>query len=800
MYPINNKKTNAKRLHFILLGALSILITGFLSVYIFSQQPVQYILKIDKTKKNTDALLQRKAVKIIHEQATCYLGIANEQGIAELNSHGVSSHILDQTENPDDRYYMVYLRDLNNLNTLKQNGIAVQVEGHHVLFRPFDSQNPRTTFPGFFRGIKRLGDSILIGQRPFTPEQISSAAKRLQVNSTISQMVSTVSQSNIRSNIQTLQDFDTRDATSSECAQAGEFLYNKFAQAGLQVSYDTFSFEGNTSRNVIGYLAGKTNPTSTIIICAHYDSTSEDDSDDAPGADDNASGVAAVLEAAKILSKYSFSNSIKFVLFSAEEYGLYGSAHYAKDAQNSGEHITAAINLDMIAYRATASQDVDVIVNSNSSWMKSTMEGAVENYTSIPVHTTTDGSYDYSDHYSFWERGFPALLLIEDYDDINPYYHSGQDTIDTIDLSYATEVIKASLAATAQLAEPVTNNAVINLNRTQLYFSGTNSGVHTGSQDVWINNSGGGSLNWSATSNRSWLTLTPASGTNNGVITVSVNPTSLAAGTYTGTISLTSGSATNSPQSISVSLTVKSASQTSAPFGDFSTPANGATVQSSFPVTGWALDDIGVQSVKIYREQGSSLVYIGDAAFIEGARPDVQTAYPNYPQNFKAGWGYMLLSYFLPGGGNGAYKLHAIVTDLDGHSVDLGTKTITVDNAHAVKPFGTIETPTEGGTASGTSFINWGWALTPQPNQISTGGSTINVYVDGVYVGHPHYNVYRSDIASLFPGYANSNGAIGYFYLDTTAYSNGIHTIQWTVSDNHGNTDGIGSRYFVVQN
>jgi hypothetical protein len=117
-----------------------------------------------------------------------------------------------------------------------------------------------------------------------------------------------------------------------------------------------------------------------------------------------------------------------------------------------------------------------------------------------------------------------------------------------------------------------------------------------------------------------------------------------------------------------------------------------------------------------------------------------------------------------------------------------------------VKPFGAIDTPTQGGTASGSSFINWGWALTPQPNSIPTNGSTIKVYVDGVNLGHPTYNLYRLDIASLFPGYANSNGAAGYFYLDTTAYEDGVHTIQWTARDNAGNIDGIGSRYFTIQN
>jgi parallel beta-helix repeat protein len=238
------------------------------------------------------------------------------------------------------------------------------------------------------------------------------------------------------------------------------------------------------------------------------------------------------------------------------------------------------------------------------------------------------------------------------------------------------------------------------------------------------------------------------------------------------------------------------------PFGEFATPIDGSTVRSSIAVTGWALDNKGVQSVKIYRESedGSTLVYIGDGVFVEGARPDVEAVYPGYPNNSAAGWGYMMLTNFLPNGGNGTFTLHAIAMDTDGNSVTLGTKQIFCDNANAVKPFGAIDTPAQGGTASGTNYRNQGWVLTPLPNKVPEDGSTIDVFIDGKKVGNVTYNIYRSDIAGFFPGYANSNGAMAYFDFDTTAYANGVHTIQWVATDNDGNTDGIGSRYFSIQN
>jgi hypothetical protein len=319
-----------------------------------------------------------------------------------------------------------------------------------------------------------------------------------------------------------------------------------------------------------------------------------------------------------------------------------------------------------------------------------------------------------------------------------------------------------------------------------------------------VSNSGSGTLDWSAADNASWLSASPTGGTAPTTVTVTITPTGLSTGGYTGTVTVSAGSASNSPQTVTVNLTVTSSANDQEPFGHFDTPVQGATVRSSIAVTGWALDDVAVESVKIYRNpvanEGNDNIYIGDADFVDGARPDVQSQYPGYPNSSRAGWGYMLLTNFLPGNGNGAFTLYAVAKDGAGHSVTLGSKTITCDNANAVKPFGAIDTPTQGGTASGGKFINWGWVLTPQPNSIPTNGSTIHVWVDGKKTGNPTYNIYRSDIAGLFPGYVNSSGAVGYFYLDTTVYDNGVHTIQWTAGDSGGNSDGIGSRYFTIQN
>lgn len=233
----------------------------------------------------------------------------------------------------------------------------------------------------------------------------------------------------------------------------------------------------------------------------------------------------------------------------------------------------------------------------------------------------------------------------------------------------------------------------------------------------------------------------------------------------------------------------------SAPFGEYSTPVDGTPAAGSIVVSGWALSDVPIQKIKIYKlNDDDSLIYIGDATLVEGARPDVAKAYSNYPRNTNAGWGYMLLTNFLPGG-DGQHTLIVKAIDVAGHSAVLGEKTIIVDNAYATKPFGAIDTPAQGGTASGSQYRSCGWTLAPAASI-----GSINVYIDGVYKGHVTYGIRRQDVANLFPGYANTDYAGGYFDFDTAQYANGVHTIFWIATDSDGNSEGIGSRYFNVNN
>ncbi len=338
------------------------------------------------------------------------------------------------------------------------------------------------------------------------------------------------------------------------------------------------------------------------------------------------------------------------------------------------------------------------------------------------------------------------------------------------------------------------NNVPLTLNRSTVYAKTlTNGASRTPPQVIRVSGEPGETPTWDASSSAAFVDIVKSA--DGRSFTVALKPGSYAAGAQSATVVVTPTPGIGYVSTtLTLNITASLPGATLPPVGSFDTPADLQVV------------DVGVQSVAIWRSpvagepaQANGLVFLGTASPVEGARPDIEGAFGTTPLNNLAGWGYMLLSNFLPNNGNGIFTIHAIVTDVDGHTVSLGTRRIDCRNSAAVTPFGTIDTPLQGQTVSGT-IVNFGWALTPKPAMIPIDGSTIDVIIDGAAVGHPTYNNFRADIAGFFPGLANTDGAVGFFYIDTTTLANGVHTIAWVVRDSNGAATGMGSRYFTVAN
>jgi len=363
---------------------------------------------------------------------------------------------------------------------------------------------------------------------------------------------------------------------------------------------------------------------------------------------------------------------------------------------------------------------------------------------------------------------------------------------------------------------------VVQLDRSALVFSaidgGTGFTASTGTQILRLTQAGDGAMSWTAAADQPWVSISPASGDGGAALSVSVQRSGPLNSTQSATLTISVRGAANSLAPVTVTLRVLSSGAARAAFGSFDTPVDGAGgIAGSIPVTGWALDDLEVRRVTICRAPvgaeapgphswcgGTAAIYIGDATFVEGARPDVQEYFPGLPRGARAGWGYMMLTNFLPASGNGTFVLSAHAFDAEGNAALLGTKTITCANSASTAPFGALDTPGQGEVISGAVYHNFGWVLSPAPNFASpVDGGTVRVLIDGVDVGSPAGWVGRSDLQSVFSAasYPGVDHAAAVFTFDTTALANGVHTIAWIVTGSpDGGTAGVGSRYFTVSN
>jgi hypothetical protein len=245
--------------------------------------------------------------------------------------------------------------------------------------------------------------------------------------------------------------------------KATELAFERFTALGLHPAYHAWSASGNTNRNVIATLPGTTRSNELVLITAHLDDMPPGSR--AAGADDNASGSAAVITAAGVLSQCQFERTVRFVLFTGEEQGLYGSASYAGLAQTNGDNIVGVLNLDMLGWDSKPpatfqlhTRTVTAPGYSNDLALAATFTNAATVYALTPdiVPVVKADGLTASDHSSFWNRGYAAICAIEDYGaDFNPYYHTVNDTLARMNMRYYTAAVRAAVASAAHLAHPV---------------------------------------------------------------------------------------------------------------------------------------------------------------------------------------------------------------------------------------------------------------------------------------------------------------------------------------------------------
>ena len=390
--------------------------------------------------------------------------LATDGDLLTLEQRSIPYRILDT--NPKDHLYLLVFPFGEFVETIAQFGSILDYYDDCVLLRTTENNIPH---------LNNL--QVELSRLFFRPVHIKSTTEPalekydLRADTLIEKLVNAVSQDSIYASVLRMQRMYTRYATSdSNKLVAVPWIANRLLEYGCDSVY-FHNFSGSYGPNVIGIRRGKVDSAwnKYCVIGGHLDDVPS--SGYAPGADDNASGTTAMLEAARVMKDFNFEHTIRFIGFNAEEQGLIGSAEYASNAHTQGDTIIGVFNFDMIGYvqspnRDTVNAHYTTAVPGCSLFVCEFFQAVADTYTQLKIrkvrNTGTSGS---SDHASFWQNDYKAMLGIERV--LCPGYHTIGDTIGPSGLNnlpFATKVIQTGVAALAKLAIPVSMiNALPNI-------------------------------------------------------------------------------------------------------------------------------------------------------------------------------------------------------------------------------------------------------------------------------------------------------------------------------------------------
>jgi Zn-dependent M28 family amino/carboxypeptidase len=255
------------------------------------------------------------------------------------------------------------------------------------------------------------------------------------------------------------------------------YLHRQFSEAGLTVTKQPFQALGGIFHNIIGTSLPDTQPFRSappLILAAHFDTVQG-----SPGADDNASALAVLLSITRQVRAINVARPIRFIAFNLEEENLLGSSAYTALLKKNREALHGAIVLECVGYAShqqnsqkippgvpiavpTTGNFLAVVGNERSQALTGSVVQAMKSHLPIvPLIVPGNGEKlpdtRRSDHTSFWEQGFPAVMLTDTANFRNPHYHRSTDTLDTLNLDFIVSVAEGLMAAVIELAgRPIT--------------------------------------------------------------------------------------------------------------------------------------------------------------------------------------------------------------------------------------------------------------------------------------------------------------------------------------------------------
>ncbi len=406
---------------------------------------------IEKRNAGLNSLAKTEGINVYGVLNNIYLVGANPQGLMEIGKPGIEAEYIDARDESSE-YFIFRVRE-SDLDKIRDEIEIIYQDGDEAIGK---SGGPLSeSIQGLLHRLTRIS---------FVPRPViqSGAAPVFEplTDPQIEAIVALVSETQYTAYIQTMQDFGTRYSYTAGCRAAEQWAENTLAGFGYTAELFPFTYGGNTWNNVIGRKTGLAHPDSIYIIIGHLDATSENPYTSAPGAEDNASGSACVLEAARVLSQIDLDCTIEFILATGEEQGLIGSEEYAQYCLSQNRNIAGVFNFDMISYAGAYGWDTNIFSDQNfpaEVALADLLGISTDEYTlAYSERVNTSGPEYGSDHYYFSLYGFPAPFSIDaqlwSAPDWYPWYHTTNDLISRLDLDFGTEVVKGAVATLATVA------------------------------------------------------------------------------------------------------------------------------------------------------------------------------------------------------------------------------------------------------------------------------------------------------------------------------------------------------------
>ncbi len=411
-------------------------------------------------------LLARLAgtMEIWHDAGNFVVGAARPGQIRGLRRRGIAATPLTSLA-LEDELMLVDLAQVDSWAEIDGEGRVLYRSGEVVLVAfPGETElSPRQAMAGRASHLAYTA----VRRRPVTPA-LPAAWRGVPLGTAgvldgpsdprVQTLVDQIDALAIEANVSSLASNHSRNSTVPTYIDAARDQIIAQLQ-GYGYAPTTQFFSSSHGDNVLVEIPGVLTPNKWVVIGAHYDSYAGGGSSPAPGADDNASGSAAVLEIARVLAGAGpFESSVRLIWFAGEEYGLYGSAAAAQASKAAGEEILGMLNTDMNAYRAAGdTRDVDFVTNNTSPALNSFCDSVGATYVAGWASQYGSLGGGSSDHASYNAEGFPAVFYFEDTGQYSPYIHSASDSYPagTPDFQLADMVTRGVIAAAVTLAEPL---------------------------------------------------------------------------------------------------------------------------------------------------------------------------------------------------------------------------------------------------------------------------------------------------------------------------------------------------------